>query len=578
MNQIECADSADLSSFPFHEYATTDMMEDDDLDRGVEPQPHGGASEGIVPENSSAPQPTWNDNMLQQGCGLSRDAFQGFSSFGTSTDLQSQFPSSEEFAMDEFFRLNGAFRPVEPCTHCSRLRLQCFSLYTTPDNPNPTTACSSCVALFQPCSLAGPSKRQASAFETPQPVVGNLHGVYEGDPTDYQHPSFDQILERFEVNEVKPTGKRSNSRSGLKTRPLRQWMANHPDHPYPSDQEKEIFVQTTGLSLTQILNWFSNARRRQRHAAGLGRPRSKKAIREGSPAPRDSLSTSPLSRWRNSPPEEEPASMVDIENALMEMSQDTLLSTTPDDHSIASVGAAGAEATSSTGTFSVHDSSSELSVYLSQDSNSSYTGTTEGVRSSRSRITTLSSKRGRRGRHSSYLLQCSFCGRSFTKKSDWVRHERSVHLPGLDAWVCSDLLPLDAQPIVWCVGQSKPRCSFCGEEDPGEEHLQSHEFSACAERSIADRTFYRKDHLWQHLVKFHGCVKWEHWALDSSVDKLRQSCDAVDSTCGFCFQHLNSWKERASHLVSHFKAGATIADWIGGHGIHEPWGALVQSI
>ncbi|KAF5255504.1 hypothetical protein FOXYS1_14082, partial [Fusarium oxysporum] len=81
--------------------------------------------------------------------------------------------------IDEFFVKNGASRPPVPCTNCRRTRLQCLILQTTVANPNPTKSCSSCVALFRECSLAGQKKRKPSEFETSEPVIGRLHGVSE---------------------------------------------------------------------------------------------------------------------------------------------------------------------------------------------------------------------------------------------------------------------------------------------------------------------------------------------------------------------------------------------------------------
>jgi Homeobox KN domain len=60
---------------------------------------------------------------------------------------------------------------------------------------------------------------------------------------------------------------------------LRAWFQDHLDHPYPSEEEKQMFIQQTGLTMNQvsrskycntcnlltflqISNWFINARRR----------------------------------------------------------------------------------------------------------------------------------------------------------------------------------------------------------------------------------------------------------------------------------------------------------------------------
>ncbi|KAN0075815.1 Homeobox KN domain containing protein [Elaphomyces granulatus] len=63
---------------------------------------------------------------------------------------------------------------------------------------------------------------------------------------------------------IDPRGKR---RRGNLPKPvtdiLRAWFHEHLDHPYPSEEDKQIFMSRTGLSISQISNWFINARRRQ---------------------------------------------------------------------------------------------------------------------------------------------------------------------------------------------------------------------------------------------------------------------------------------------------------------------------
>lgn len=43
---------------------------------------------------------------------------------------------------------------------------------------------------------------------------------------------------------------------------LKGWLAGHFDDPYPSEHEKMMLCNSTGLTLTQLNNWFINARRR----------------------------------------------------------------------------------------------------------------------------------------------------------------------------------------------------------------------------------------------------------------------------------------------------------------------------
>lgn len=46
------------------------------------------------------------------------------------------------------------------------------------------------------------------------------------------------------------------------TKPLKNWLCKHRTNPYPTKQEKEILASESHMSLTQVANWFANARRR----------------------------------------------------------------------------------------------------------------------------------------------------------------------------------------------------------------------------------------------------------------------------------------------------------------------------
>jgi hypothetical protein len=43
---------------------------------------------------------------------------------------------------------------------------------------------------------------------------------------------------------------------------LREWLENHLENPYPTEDEKEILMNKTQLTMAQINNYFINARRR----------------------------------------------------------------------------------------------------------------------------------------------------------------------------------------------------------------------------------------------------------------------------------------------------------------------------
>ncbi|KAI8060330.1 hypothetical protein BC940DRAFT_337616 [Gongronella butleri] len=46
------------------------------------------------------------------------------------------------------------------------------------------------------------------------------------------------------------------------TNMLRQWLMDHKQHPYPTEDEKLWLAEKTNLTVNQISNWFINARRR----------------------------------------------------------------------------------------------------------------------------------------------------------------------------------------------------------------------------------------------------------------------------------------------------------------------------
>jgi hypothetical protein len=46
------------------------------------------------------------------------------------------------------------------------------------------------------------------------------------------------------------------------TRPLKQWLCINRHNPYPSKKDKETLCNLSNMSLTQVSNWFANARRR----------------------------------------------------------------------------------------------------------------------------------------------------------------------------------------------------------------------------------------------------------------------------------------------------------------------------
>lgn len=157
-----------------------------------------------------------------------------------------------------------------------------------------------------------------------------------------------------------------------------------------------------------------------------------------------------------------------------------------------------------------------------------------------------------------HKFQCTFCTETFKTKHDWVRHEKSLHL-SLEQWVCSPEGPSQ----VWA-DRGYSACVYCGLEEPPHEHADQHNYPSCAERSLVARTFYRKDHLRQHLNLFHD-AKFQNW----SMDIWRMAVPDIQSRCGICGLVLDSWEQRVQHLAEHFKSEKSMVDWTGDWGFAE---------
>lgn len=477
--------------------------------------------------------------------------------------------------VDEFFIRNGACRPPTPCSHCRRRRLQCLILQTTEANPNPTLSCSSCVALFRECSLSGRAKRDPSQFETPMPVIGHLHGVKEQE--SLAEWADEELIPSQPMARVPSlsalAGKRANTRSVRKTRALKNWFSTHIDYPYPSEEDKIALSKESGLSKNQVVNWFLNARRRHRHHAHLQNLNTNRVFVHGSPMPQHA-NMSPMERWRNSPPEEEATLDSAIETLLsaqysssqgsadnsydLPSFEDPEFWTSGD--SLAYSDFNFDASSNSASSCPSHQSAVDPSIFSRSAGSAVADERTAPITTAARRQSPSSPSKAR------HTFQCTFCDQTYKKKYDWARHERSVHLPGLDLWICSWPVALGQPHTIWPVGEGEARCVFCGAASPTEEHIGSHEFDACAARPVSERRFTRKDHLWQHLRKFHQCCRWSGWEPDLSLLHHRQ--DAVHSRCGFCPATLDSWKDRVEHLAVHFRAGLTMDSWgISGCGV-----------
>ncbi|KAF9878333.1 benzoate 4-monooxygenase cytochrome p450 [Colletotrichum karsti] len=268
-----------------------------------------------------------------------------------------------------------------------------------------------------------------------------------------------------------------------------------------------------------------------------------------SASPSSPQESGPLQRWKDSPPQDEPATMSAIFDAIR----------SPRAH------LEGPTECSQPAYSRVHSGTSADSGGSSssmQSAGSAWSGISEASRGRRAGFGPLGRVRqGRVGKKrisavtkDSRPFKCTFCCDSFKTKYDWARHEKSRHL-NLESWVCA---PRGGSAVSTVTG--RPHCAYCSAIDPSDEHLDEHNHSTCHDRPIEARSFGRKDHLVQHLRVMHKLEKlprFDDWKVQSAE---------ITSRCGFCDTPLPTWSKRTDHLAGHFRKGMTMRDWKGEHG------------
>lgn len=492
--------------------------------------------------------------------------------------------------------------PAVPCAQCTLGGYSCKKIREGAYQG----FCTSCVALMVDCSFGGvvPQNLNPTSTTLPPtesqsawaPNLNEMTVMEDGDnhvADPLQPLSSASAMELFKmVNPsdsaaprpaaaVTPAPKVGARLSRESVRVLKNWLSTHNRHPYPSDEEKEMLQRNTGLSKTQITNWLANARRRgkvqpQRStspqvgnwSSGVDIPH-----RRGTPALE---SMNPLQRWQHSPPEHEPASVTAIARAVTTSSSGI--------SSGLNSPFSGFHYTDDGSGKSVCNQSSVSSLGTSQSSNgsrgSAYSHGSRNSFGSFGSVPFSSHSRRRRRRRAAprqspdglkpsgplKTFQCTFCTETYRTKHDWQRHEKSLHL-SLERWVCAP-----EGPRVLCPKLGQMCCAFCSEPDPTDAHIESHNHSSCQERSLEERTFYRKDHLNQHLRLVHN-VKFADWSMKS----WKAAAPEIRSRCGFCGIVLDSWTTRVDHLAEHFKTGKSMADWEGDWGFDAPVLAMVEN-
>ncbi|KAL2015427.1 hypothetical protein VTK56DRAFT_5505 [Thermocarpiscus australiensis] len=463
--------------------------------------------------------------------------------------------------------------PDAPCDNC---RLGGYDCKLIPEGDY-KGYCTSCVALRCACSFG-----LAAAFPAnPWPVLGDHpEAIAQEDAHAETHQSSATANPTGSASASGPesasasAGPRAKvgarfSRESVKI--LKNWLSTHSKHPYPNEEEKEMLQKQTGLSKTQITNWLANTRRRNKNAAGQ---------RSTSPGVRNWASPidipkrpgtpafehmNPLQRWQHSPPEHEPASVTAIARAISASSTTSISSGLNSPYSLNFTDDGSGRSLCASTISSANTSHSSTSVY-SFGSKGSYGSQGSLPRGRRRRRRKAPAAGSTPNRGPPKTFQCTFCTDTFRTKHDWQRHEKSLHL-SLERWVCSPNGPQAFNPE-----NGQISCVFCGHPNPDEDHIDSHNYSACQERTLGERTFYRKDHLCQHLRLVHG-VTFENW----SMEQWKVTTPEIRSRCGFCGIILDTWSIRVDHIAEHFKKGKSMADWKGGWGFDAPVMDMVEN-
>ncbi|KAI9848793.1 MAG: hypothetical protein M1838_000374 [Thelocarpon superellum] len=462
-------------------------------------------------------------------------------------------------------------QPANPCDYCRSHRFECFFICKE------RTACTICSTMGIRCSLAvGPDRvtklgsRRISSLDYACTLEGELAETGSSKDRDGSEPMSGRA------------GKHGARLSRDSVRILKRWLADHASHPYPTEEEKDQLKQRTGLKISQISNWLANARRRGKVSPVSGQANGGNGIQATAPvpipgphAPLEAQDMTPLERWRHSPPEHEPASVTAIADAVATSTwpfdQYASVSEHATDHQRdssagSSMGSAFFRAPSLSSQETRFSSGSDYS-FASAFSNQSQSslgsllnGKKNHERRRRRRPTTHRTTDSQHAR----MFQCTFCTDSFKTKHDWQRHEKSLHL-SLERWVCAPHGGSVAMP------DGPFLCAFCQAPNPSEDHLETHNYSQCQDKGLSERTFYRKDHVRQHLRLTHGLN------IDVDMDTWKCSTDEVQSRCGFCQASFHTWHARVDHLAAHFRAGAQMADWKGDWGFEPAVMASLQS-
>ncbi|KAF2035876.1 hypothetical protein EK21DRAFT_84270 [Setomelanomma holmii] len=149
---------------------------------------------------------------------------------------------------------------------------------------------------------------------------------------------------------------------------------------------------------------------------------------------------------------------------------------------------------------------------------------------------------------------CTFCQKGFNNRAEWIEHEHIVHMPE-EFWVCCPR-----------TGKFPKRCPFCDKISPSPAHLADHNYLACQQTPLSERTFDRSDHFLQHISQVHKVPPSQKPARLATLEddwktpmSIRDGHPAL--RCGFCGAKFKTYHDRTTHVGRHFSKGEDMASW-----------------
>lgn len=146
------------------------------------------------------------------------------------------------------------------------------------------------------------------------------------------------------------------------------------------------------------------------------------------------------------------------------------------------------------------------------------------------------------------------CETSFTFPFEWRRHEEAKHYQPY-IYVCCLESTFDT-PI--------DRCFVCKQANVTVKHMVATHMRSCMKKSHADRSFFRKDQLVQHIKGVHAVGERPGRQIQNlpSLWKVANLSNRdVTLKCGFCGNSFQTWEDRQAHVLEHLQAGICKASW-----------------